>query len=162
MNFKNLLAAVSIVSIAVVSCKSAPENPEVENYVYKLSPSLALEELPIIKKFDSIPVDQLLKNPKIDSIIQTDIIDSYSDFIKKLDTVNLKDPELKAIHAKYIDYAKHRLDYYNAFLLNLKGGSKSNIDSLNPKADQLMPMHDEYLKLLGKLVEKYELEYSDN
>ena len=162
MNFKNLLLAFSIVSIAIISCKSTPENPEVQNYVYQVSPSLAKEELPIIKKFDSIPVEQMLNNPKIDSIIQHDVIDSYSKFIQNLDTISIKDPELKQIHAKYIEYAKIRLDYYHLFLVNLKGGLKNNIDSLNPKADQLVPLHDEYLKLLATLVEKYDLDALDN
>ena len=158
MNFKNLLVVISIVSIAIISCKSAPVNPEVENYIYKISPSLALEELPIIKNFDSIPPEQFLYNKKIDSILQSDVIDRYGNFIKKLDTITIKDPELKEIHAKYIDYAKHRLDYYNAFLVNLKGGLKNNSDTLNPIADQLKPLHNDYLKLLGNLVEKYQLE----
>jgi hypothetical protein len=43
-------------------------------------------------------------------------------------------------------------------LANLKGGLKNNIDSLNPKADQLKPLHDEYLKLMSDLVQKYDLE----
>lgn len=162
MNFKNSLLAFSILSIAIISCKSTPENPEVQNYVYKISPSLAKQELPIIKKFDSIPVQQLLNNPKIDSIIQSDIIDTYGKFIQTLDTITIKDAELKQVHAKYIEYAKLRLNYYGLFLANLKEGSKNNVDSLNPKADQLMPLHDEYLKLLAKLVEKYDLEALDN
>lgn len=161
MNFKNLLLAFSIVSIAVISCKSGPENPEVENYIYKVSPSLAKEELPIIKKFDTIPVDELLNNPKIDSVIQHDVIDSYTEFIKKLDTLSIKDPELKKVHAKYIEYAKLRMDYYKSFLANLKGGSMNNIDSLNPKADNLKPMHDDYLKLMAELVKKYDLDAFD-
>jgi hypothetical protein len=158
MNFKNLLVVISIVSIAIISCKSAPVNPEVENYIYKISPSLALEELPIIKKFDSIPVEVLLYNKKVDSILQSDILEPYGNFIKKLDTITIKDPELKEIHAKYIEYAKHRLSYYNAFLINLNGGLKNNTDTLSPIADKLIPLHDDYLKLLSNLVEKYQLE----
>jgi hypothetical protein len=65
---------------------------------------------------------------------------------------------LKEIHAKYIEYAKHRLSYYNAFLINLNGGLKNNTDTLSPIADKLIPLHDDYLKLLSNLVEKYQLE----
>jgi len=159
MNFRNLVLTFSIVSIAFFSCDNTPKNQELENYVFNVIPDLMKEELALVKEFNQISPNDMLKNKNGDSIISNIIIPNYKKFIGKLDTVTIKDPELKKIHAKYIEASYLQLDYYDYFLANLRNNFSKPVDSLNTKTDLQRAVNKEWGKLLNDMCQKYGVDY---
>jgi len=161
MNFRNLILAFSIVSVVIISCKSTPKNPEVENYVNKTMPAFMKEELVIMKEFDTLTSVRMYDNPKVDSGIRTVIIPDYTKFIEKIDTITVKDPELKEVHQQYIAVSKAQLEYFSLLLTSLKDPINSR-DTLNKKlVGQNIQMMD-WNQQIRVLCNKYEIEFLGN
>ena len=161
MNFRNLILAFSIVSLVIISCKSTPKNPEVENYVNKTMPAFMKEELVILKEFDTLISVRMYNNPQVDTGIRTVIIPNYTKFIEKLDTITIKDPELKKVHQQYIAVSKAQLEYFSLLLTSLKDPI-NNKDTLNKKlAGQNLLMMD-WNQQIRVLCNKYEIEFLGN
>jgi hypothetical protein len=162
MNFKNLLVVVSIVSIAIVSCKSTPENPEVENYVNKTMPAFMKEELAIMREFNEFTEIRLLNDPKTDTALRNITIPKYTKFIEKLDTITIKDTDLLAVHKQYINSSKSQLDYIKYFLNTLKLDPLVRVDSLGQKISSQKFIMMDWNSSLQQLCKKYDIKYLGN
>jgi GMP synthase PP-ATPase subunit len=161
MNIKNLLLAFSILSVVFVSCKSTPKNPEVENYVDKTMPAFMKEELTIMKEFNDIIEFRVANVTKTDTSIKNIIIPKYTNFIDKLDTITIKDAELKAVHQQYINVSKSQLEYFS-LLRNSLNDPINTRDTLNKKlANQNLLMSDWNIGIRN-LCKKYDIEYLGN
>jgi hypothetical protein len=161
MNLKNLLVVLSVVTIAIISCKSTPKNPEVENYVNVTMPAFMKEELAIMKEYNDFTEVSLLSNPKTDTAIRTITIPKYTKFIQKLDTITIKDPELKVVHQQYITVSKSQLEYFSMMLNSLKDPINSR-DTLNKKLSTQNSLMIEWNSGLRRLCSKYDISYLGN
>jgi hypothetical protein len=158
MSFKNLILAFSILTIAIISCKSTPENPELANYVNKTMPDFMKEELAIMKEYNDITDIRTLGTPKTDTSIRTITIPKYTKFIEKLDTITIKDPELKKVHQQYIDVSKSQLEYFSIMLSSLQDPINSR-DTLNKKLAGQNQMMKDWNYGIRSLCSKYEISY---
>jgi signal peptidase I len=161
MNFKNLLVVVSIVSIAIVSCKSTPENPEVENYVNKTMPAFMKEELVIMKEFSDVDQYRVTDINKTDTAIRNNIIPKYTKFIDRLDTITINDSELKKIHQQYINVSKSQLEYFSLLLNSLKDPINTR-DTLNKKLSGQNNLMMDWNIGIRSLCKKYDISYLGN
>lgn len=158
MNCKNLVLALSIVSIAVFSCNDTPENPELDNYVNKTMPGFMKEELTIMKVYDSATKVYMYNSPEVDSSIRNVVIPNYTKFIEKLDTITIKDPELKTVHQNYILASKSQLEYFSMLLNSLKDPIKYK-DTLNIKLSKQNTIMKDWNAGIRSLCKKYDIPF---
>jgi len=159
MNFRNLILAFSIVSLVIISCKSTPKNPEVENYVNKTMPAFMKEELVIMKEFDSLTDVKKINQPNQDTIARTITIPKYSKFIDKLDTITIKDTALLKVHQQYILASKSQLENLDYFLSTVKLDPQLRIDSLGLKLTRQKFLIMEWNRSIRTICTKYGVEF---
>jgi hypothetical protein len=162
MNFRNLILAFSIVSVVIISCKSTPKNPEVENYVNKTMPAFMKEELVIMKEFDSLTDVKKINEPNTDTIVKAITLPKYAKFLEKLDTISIKDTALQKVHQQYINVSKFQYENLSYFLNTLKIEPNVRIDSLALKVSRQNFMMMDWNKDIRALCKKYDVEFLGN
>jgi hypothetical protein len=162
MNFRNLLLAFSIVSIVIISCKSKPENPEVENYVKNTMPTFMKEELAIMKEFDSLTNVKKINKPNADTVVRSITIPKYTKFIEKLDTMTIKDTALLNVHQQYINVTKLQLENLSYFISTVNMETNQRSDSLMQKISLQKSMMSNWNRDIRMLCKKYDIEFLGN
>jgi hypothetical protein len=162
MNFRNLLLAFSIVSIVIISCKSTPENPEVENYVKNTMPTFMKEELAIMKEFDSLTNVKKINKPNADTVVRSITIPKYTKFIEKLDTMTIKDTALLNVHQQYINVTKLQLENLSYFISTVNMETNQRSDSLMQKISLQNSMMSNWNRDIRMLCKKYDIEFLGN
>jgi hypothetical protein len=162
MNFRNLLLAFSIVSIVIISCKSTPENPEVENYVKNTMPTFMKEELAIMKEFDSLTNVKKINKPNADTVVRSITIPKYTKFIEKLDTMTIKDTALLNVHQQYINVTKLQLENLSYFISTVNMETNQRSDSLMQKISLQKSMMSNWNRDIRMLCKKYDIEFLGN
>jgi len=144
-----------ILFIGLSSCSN-----DLLNYVNKYLPKVADKETEALDFYDSVRGDNYTDDESMYYTIQNNVLPIYSAFIDELEPIanNLKTPEVKEVHEKYIEAANTQFSAFILILSALENQDYNQMAKANEKLDLGRKLLREWKSELEKLCEENNVE----
>lgn len=153
------LGLIIIISItALLSACSSPAQDEILNYLNEELPGIGEMEAEVINKYDSVTGDNYTDDETLYNALNEEIIPLYSDFIDELESIEIKDKDLRAIHEGYIEAVNQQSGAFNKMITALENQDAALIEEVNEILNQSRKAMRDYQYDLQEFADENDVE----
>jgi hypothetical protein len=128
---KRLSALVFLSVLLLAGCLGDPVQDEILTYVNEDTADAKELEGKAISAYESVSGENYSDDQTMYDALLNDVIPTYTEFIKELESVSIEEEELKEIHEIYIEGANLQLQGFNKIVEALEAQDASIIDEAN-------------------------------
>jgi hypothetical protein len=152
---KKYLMASILTFIFILSGCGDPVQDDLLNYVNEQMPVLGDGETKIVGKYTAVTGMNYTDDYTLYDALKIEIIPEYNEFIKDLETVEIKTDELRKIHEDYIEATNIQASAFLLIVTAIENQDSAMINEANEKLNTARKMMRDYKNEVEKLAKEH-------